>query len=55
MPIGARWTINVRERRVNNLIFGPFVHLFLSDKKMEMVDSQILDGGPPQRLIDPPV
>jgi hypothetical protein len=28
------------------------VHLFLNDEKM---DSQMLDSGPPQKLIDPPL
>jgi hypothetical protein len=43
------------ERRVNTFTFKLFVHLFLrdNDKKMDTVDSQILDGGPPQRLIGP--
>jgi hypothetical protein len=53
MPIGARWTIIERERQVSNFIFRLLVHLFLSDKMMDTVDSQILDGDPPQRLIDP--
>jgi hypothetical protein len=44
-----------RERRGNNFIFRSLVYLFLSDKTMDTVDSQILDGGPPQRLIDPPI
>jgi hypothetical protein len=42
-----------RERRVNNFIFPRIVQPFLSDKKMDTVDSQILKGGPPQKLIDP--
>jgi hypothetical protein len=36
-------------------IFKLLIHLFLSDKKMYMVDSQILDGGPSQRLINSPM
>jgi hypothetical protein len=31
------------------------VHLFLNDKKMDTVNSQIPDGSPPQRFIDPPI
>jgi hypothetical protein len=29
--------------------------LFLSDKKMDTVNSQILNDGPPRTLIDPPI
>jgi hypothetical protein len=43
------------ERRAHNFIFRRLVHFFLSAKKMDTVDSQILDGGPPQKLIDPPI
>jgi hypothetical protein len=46
-----RRKMNERERRVNNFKFRPLVHLFLNDKKMDTVDSHILDGSPPQRLI----
>jgi hypothetical protein len=44
-----------QERRVNNFIFRLLVHLFLSDKTMDTVDFEILHGGPPQKLIDPPI
>jgi hypothetical protein len=44
-----------RERRVTNFIFRLLVQLFPIDKKMDTVDSQILDGGPPQRLLDSPI
>jgi hypothetical protein len=53
MPIGARSTVVERKRRVNNFRFGLLVHVFLNDKKMDTVNSQILDGDPPQRVIDP--
>jgi hypothetical protein len=53
--IGTRRTIIERERRVNNFILRRLVHFFLGDKKMDTVDSQILDGAPPQKLIDPPI
>jgi hypothetical protein len=44
-----------RQRQVNNSIFGILVYLFLSDNKIDAVDSQIVDGGPPQKLIDPTI
>jgi hypothetical protein len=40
---------------VHNSIFRLFVHLFLSDKRMDRTNSQILEGGPPQKLMDPPI
>jgi hypothetical protein len=55
MPIGAKCTIIERERRVTDSIFILLIHLFLSDKMMDMMDSQILDGGPPKRFIDSPI
>jgi hypothetical protein len=42
-----------QEGRVNNFIFIFFVHLFLTVRKMDTVDFQIPDGGPPQELSDP--
>jgi hypothetical protein len=43
MPIAAKRMIIERETGVNSLIFRLLVHLFLSEKKMDAVDSQILD------------
>jgi hypothetical protein len=51
VPIGARETIAEQEKRVSHLIFGLLVHRFLSDKNMDAVDSQILDGGPAQNSL----
>jgi hypothetical protein len=42
-----------RERRVNTFIFRLLVHLFLSDKKTDTMDSQILEGCPLQILLNP--
>jgi hypothetical protein len=53
MPIGARWTITERERQLNNIIFRLLIHLFLSDTNLDTVDSQVVDSGPPQKLVDP--
>jgi hypothetical protein len=44
-----------RERRVNNFIFRLLVRLFLIDSNMDIMDSQILDGAPPNGYIDPPI
>jgi hypothetical protein len=55
IPIGAREGIVERKREVNNYRFELLVHLFLSDRRMDVVDSQTLDGSPPQRFIGPPV
>jgi hypothetical protein len=56
--------VHARRRKMNDyrtreankqFIFLLRVHLFLRDKKMETVDSQILDAGSPQRFIDSPI